>query len=86
MKDGLECVLPESSKAYCSGCFEGLEQPEDEEDKKENVDKMEDKDKPIEECNKTIEECLNTECGKKCNKKRKIEINCSTDCCNIDDL
>ena len=27
--DGTECVLPESSKAYCSGCFEGLEEKEE---------------------------------------------------------
>ena len=78
--DGAECVLPDSSKAYCSGCFESLEQPEEknEDEEKKEMEEV----KPIEECNKTIEECLNTTCEQKCNKKRKIENNCSIDCCD----
>lgn len=76
--DGAECVIPESSKAYCSGCFEGLEQPEvnEEEDKKEEDKKEE--DKSVEECNKTIEECVNTNCEIKCNKKRKLDLDTNT--------
>jgi len=73
--DGAECVLPESSKAYCSGCFENLEQPEE---------KNKSEIKPVEECNNIIEDCVNTNCKidciERCNKKRKIEMDFSNSC------
>ena len=102
VQDGKECVLPDSSKAYCSGCFEELEIKEEEEvteeeikeEVKEEVKGEEEvikgeKEVKVEEevvkgeeevCNKTNEECVNTDCNQKCSKKRKIEFNCNLEC------
>jgi hypothetical protein len=75
--DGTECVQPNSSKAYCNGCFEGLEIPDEnnkkEEDNKEEVENKEEENKVC--SNECIEECskeCNEQCNEECNKNKRI--------------
>jgi hypothetical protein len=67
--DGTECVQPNSSKAYCQGCFEGLEIPEEETKECPQECPQECSKECPQECSKECPQECPQECSKECDKK-----------------